>query len=31
MKLWLLSQTENTGYDTYDAAVVAAPDDATAL
>lgn len=24
MKLWLISQTENTGYDTYDSAVVAA-------
>lgn len=24
MKLWLISQTENTGYDTYDAAIVAA-------
>lgn len=25
MKLWLLSQTKNNGYDTYDAVVVAAP------
>jgi hypothetical protein len=24
MKLWLISQTENKGYDTYDSAVVAA-------
>ena len=24
MKLWLIYQTENTGYDTYDSAVVAA-------
>lgn len=24
MKLWLISQDENTGYDTYDGAVVAA-------
>jgi hypothetical protein len=24
MKLWLLSQTENTGYDTFDSCVVAA-------
>lgn len=24
MKLWLLSQDENTGYDTYDSVVVAA-------
>jgi len=24
MKLWLISQTENNGYDTYDSAVVAA-------
>ena len=24
MKLWLISQTENEGYDTYDSAVVAA-------
>jgi len=24
MKLWLISQTENIGYDTYDSAVVAA-------
>ena len=24
MKLWLISQTENTGYDTYDSAVVCA-------
>lgn len=24
MKLWLLAQTENTGWDTYDSAVVAA-------
>jgi len=25
MKLWLISQTENLGYDTYDSAIVAAP------
>jgi len=24
MKLWLITQTENEGYDTYDSAVVAA-------
>ena len=24
MKLWLISQDQNTGYDTYDSAVVAA-------
>ena len=24
MKLWLISQTKNSGYDTYDSAVVAA-------
>lgn len=24
MKLWLISQTQNTGYDSYDSAVVAA-------
>lgn len=24
MKIWLISQTENNGYDTYDSAVVAA-------
>ena len=30
MKLWKISQTVNTGYDTYDSAVVAAEDEATA-
>jgi len=25
MKLWLITQTANTGYDTYDGAVVVAP------
>ena len=30
MKLWLLEQTHNDGYDTYDSAVVAAPDEQTA-
>jgi hypothetical protein len=30
MKLWLISQTVNDDYDTYDSAVVAAPDEATA-
>lgn len=30
MKLFLISQTENSGYDTYDSAVVCAPDEATA-
>ena len=30
MKLWLLTQTTNTGYDTYDSAVVAADTDADA-
>lgn len=25
MKLWLISQTENNNYDTFDAVVVAAP------
>ena len=27
MKLYLISQTENGGYDTFDSAVVAAPDE----
>lgn len=27
MKIWLISQNERTGYDTYDSAVVAAPDE----
>jgi hypothetical protein len=27
MKLFLISQTQNAAYDTYDAAVVAAPDE----
>lgn len=30
LKLWLLSQTENDGYDTYDSAIVAAADEADA-
>lgn len=30
MKLWLISQTVNTGYDTYSDAVVAAESDAEA-
>jgi len=30
MKLYLISQNENASYDTYDAAVVAAPDEETA-
>lgn len=30
MKLFLISQYENDGYDTYDSAVVAAPDEQTA-
>ena len=30
MKLWLLTNEVVTGYDTYDSAVVAAPDEATA-
>lgn len=30
MKLYKISQTKNTGYDTYDSAVVAAPDEQTA-
>ena len=30
MRLYLISQTENTGWDTYDSAVVAAPDEETA-
>lgn len=30
MKLYLISQEENSDYDTYDSAVVAAPDKATA-
>lgn len=29
-KLWLIRQTKNLGYDTYDSAVVAAPDEKTA-
>jgi hypothetical protein len=30
MKLYLISQAVNKGYDTYDSAVVCAPDEATA-
>jgi len=30
MKLWLISQEANDGYDTYDSAVVVAPDEETA-
>lgn len=30
MKLWLIAQTENTGYDTFDSAVVAAETEAEA-
>ena len=30
LHLWLLTQTENTGYDTYDSMVVAAYDETTA-
>lgn len=30
MNIYLISQTENNGYDTYDSAVVIAPDEATA-
>lgn len=30
MKLWLISQRVNNGYDTFDSAVVAAPDDLAA-
>ena len=30
MKLFLISQNQNRGYDTYDSAVVAAPDEETA-
>jgi hypothetical protein len=30
MKLFLISQEHNTGYDTYDSAVVVAPDEETA-
>lgn len=30
MKLYKISQTANMNYDTYDSAVVAAPDEATA-
>ena len=30
MKLYIISQTENNDYDTYDSAVVAAPDEHTA-
>ena len=30
MKLWLITQTESGGYDTYDAAVVAAETEAAA-
>ncbi len=30
MKLYKISQTENIGYDTYDSAIVAAPDEDTA-
>ena len=30
MKLWLISQTQNNNYDTYDSAVVSAPDENSA-
>lgn len=30
MKLFLISQTQNNDYDTYDSAVVTAPDEETA-
>lgn len=30
MKIYLISQTENNDYDTYDSAVVCAPDEETA-
>lgn len=30
LNLYLLTQTDNTGYDTFDSCVVAAPDEATA-
>jgi hypothetical protein len=30
MKLWLISQDQNQAYDTFDSAVVAAPDEAAA-
>lgn len=30
MKLFLISQSQNDGYDTYDSAVVAAPDEEAA-
>ena len=30
MKLYLISQSENTGYDTYDSAIVAALNETTA-
>lgn len=30
MNLYLLTQTDNAGYDTYDSCVVAAPDEDTA-
>lgn len=30
MNLYLISQNRNNGYDTYDSAVVAAPDESTA-
>ena len=30
MNLYLISQTENSNYDTFDSAVVAAPDEAAA-
>ena len=30
MKLFLISQSQNLGYDTYDSGVVAAPDEETA-
>ncbi len=30
MKLYLISQSKNCGYDTYDSAVVCAPDEDTA-
>jgi len=31
MNLYLIQQTQNNGYDTYDSAVVAAPDAQTAV
>ena len=31
MKLYLLTQRQNTGYDTFDSMVVSAPDEGTAV